>query len=474
MQYILLVIFFVVSAASNPAALSAQDYSSLYKSFDARTLSTDDKRFLQAALAFEGDYNGLLDGAWGPISQKALNRYTLREFGMAAEDWHMAMLAASFLDEYSRNGWTMRYFDAARISVLFPSKTALMDPPSENFVNWQVRGSSLSISIGIHDQKYAQAVHDYTENFHKHSRPLYSVRKPNLAVTSSMDRGGRTLYTRSDFVNGSWSTVMLAANRADANALSAVSSSLTKWEARPLVYTSGGKLEEAFTKAIAFAERSNTSKPEGSAQANEDDPKGGSGTGFVVSENGHVLTNAHVVKGCKSLVVGKVTASILEASEDFDLALLHAPSLPQGEVAHFSGAPARLNSDVTVAGFPYAGLLDGLNVTRGSVSALKGLGGDATRLQITAPVQPGNSGGPVLSAKGTVVGVVVSKLDALLMADAAGDIPQNVNFAVRGEIAKLFLSQNGITPKVDTQSSPLSPVDLAELAKQFTVFITCD
>jgi S1-C subfamily serine protease len=126
-----------------------------------------------------------------------------------------------------------------------------------------------------------------------------------------------------------------------------------------------------------------------------------------------------------------------------------------------------------VVGYPYGGALSGLNVTRGSVSSLKGLGGDATRLQITAPVQQGNSGGPLVAADGEIVGVIVSKLDVLKFADAIGDVPQNVNFAVRGEIAKLFLSQNGITPALSLDDIALDPTEIAERTAAFTVFIEC-
>jgi S1-C subfamily serine protease len=113
-------------------------------------------------------------------------------------------------------------------------------------------------------------------------------------------------------------------------------------------------------------------------------------------------------------------------------------------------------------------------VTRGSVSSLKGIGGDGINMQITAPVQPGNSGGPVVNAAGQVVGVVVAKLDAAAVAEVYDDIPQNVNFAIRGEIAKLFLSQNGVDPVIAGAAPAVTPEDLAEIAQGFTRLITCN
>jgi hypothetical protein len=105
----------------------------------------------------------------------------------------------------------------------------------------------------------------------------------------------------------------------------------------------------------------------------------------------------------------------------------------ESDFAKLSAYPAQLNSDVTAIGFPLQGILSGLNVTRGSVSGEYGIGGSPDELQVTAPVQPGNSGGPLVNQAGDIVGVVSSKLNATKVADAIGDIPQNVNFAIRGQ-----------------------------------------
>ena len=151
------------------------------------------------------------------------------------------------------------------------------------------------------------------------------------------------------------------------------------------------------------------------------------------------------------------------------------PDLAGTPAARFAARPARLNADVTVAGYPLAGLLGGLNITRGAVTSLKGLGGATGAMQISAPVQPGNSGGPVVDVAGSVVGVVVAKLDAGMVARETGDIPQNVNFAIRGEIAKLFLFQNEVAPaEAEAGAAPaLAPEDLADQVKRFTRFVTC-
>jgi S1-C subfamily serine protease len=100
---------------------------------------------------------------------------------------------------------------------------------------------------------------------------------------------------------------------------------------------------------------------------------------------------------------------------------------------------------------------------------------DDTRFaQISAPVQPGNSGGPLLDKYGNVVGVIVAKLNALNVAAATKDIPQNVNFAIKSGIATNFLDSSGVSPSGAVSTRELAPEAIADLAKIFTVQILCN
>lgn len=129
-----------------------------------------------------------------------------------------------------------------------------------------------------------------------------------------------------------------------------------------------------------------------------------------------------------------------------DLASLQAPAETTHAVAKSrQGRGIRPAASAVVVGYPLRGLLASeANVSTGAVSALAGPGDDRRLIQITAPVQPGNSGGPVLDAAGNVVGVVVAKLDAIKIARSTGDIPQNVNFAVSAGTARAFLDAEGV------------------------------
>lgn len=471
---------FLTFAAPTAQAFNADQ---LELEFDARLLTADEKRFLQAGLAFANAYNGLLDGAWGPGSQRALERYEVRngrsEFVTNADVLFLALETYEILE---KDGWVRQYNSALDMSFLVPTVGFVPGAPSENFVNMELAGTSLGYSLAIDAGMQAERLHQFTEA--AAVGEAYKVRRPTLWITSARNVKGLSLYARSDYRRGSWSTIMLSATDADAGALAAVTGSIEPGYA-PQIGISSGVLAAGIETMATILDDGSTGQQESAPAAAETPPDGvgddgsgnhaqGFGTGFLVSDQGDFLTNNHVVKGCASVSIDGVQASVIATDEAFDLALLRVSPTPTGEPAQFAEKPARLNSDVTVIGYPLPDLLGGLNVTRGSVTSLKGIAGDGVRMQISAPVQPGNSGGPVVNAAGQVVGVVVSKLDAQLVADATGDIPQNINFAIRAEIAKLFLYQNGVEPVEVEEATPLRPEDLAEAAQGFTRLITCN
>ena len=200
------------------------------------------------------------------------------------------------------------------------------------------------------------------------------------------------------------------------------------------------------------------------------------GSGFFVSELGHVLTNAHVVRDCTEVRIPPGDPVLVAARDDSsDLALLQGRSDRSGAVAAFrEGRGIRPGADVVVIGYPLRGVVSSEpSVTLGNVSALAGPGDDRRLFQMTAPVQPGNSGGPVLDGAGRVVGVTVSKLDALEILRVTGDIPQNVNFAVSAGTARAFLDAEGVPYETAPSDNLLAADVVAASARSFTVLVEC-
>ncbi len=106
-------------------------------------------------------------------------------------------------------------------------------------------------------------------------------------------------------------------------------------------------------------------------------------------------------------------------------------------------------------------------------TALAGPDNNRRLIQITAPVQPGNSGGPVLDQFGHVVGVVVARLDAIKLVRRTGRLPQNVNFAISEGTARAFLDANNVPYEVEQSDKALPTPDIAAKAREFTVRVEC-
>ena len=202
------------------------------------------------------------------------------------------------------------------------------------------------------------------------------------------------------------------------------------------------------------------------------------GTAFIVSKQGHLLTNRHVVRDCQQV---RLTGSdkplkVLPQDEVNDLALLQMAGKPKDVAVFRATNDLRQGESIAAYGYPLQGALAaGGNLSPGVVSALAGLGNNTSHIQITAPVQTGNSGGPVLDSKGQVVGVVVQKLNAVKVAKLTGDVPQNVNFAINESTTRAFLDSNQVEYKTGSWWNVWQKdlADIAEDARAYTVVVEC-
>jgi serine protease Do len=197
-----------------------------------------------------------------------------------------------------------------------------------------------------------------------------------------------------------------------------------------------------------------------------------SGTGFFVAPN-RVVTCNHVVNGCtKAIQVrypggGPYTATISGQDPTNDLGLLQT-DMDNLSTAAFEPEP-RVGHQVATYGFPYSGVLSSSgNCTLGHVTSLSGMKDDTRFLQISTPVQPGNSGGALVDMSGSVVGVVVARLNL------AKSNPQNVNFAIQPSFVMNFLSVKGVSPKYTSSTGAQKPPsEVADIAKKFTIQVYC-
>ncbi len=204
------------------------------------------------------------------------------------------------------------------------------------------------------------------------------------------------------------------------------------------------------------------------------------GTAFIVGDT-LAMTNNHVIEGCQRITVRTAdkrteTVTVAAADKRRDLAVLKLPR-NIGPALTFRDAPAVARGESVVTyGFPLSGVLSsGPTLTTGDVSALAGLRDNPLHLQISAPVQPGNSGGPLLDSRGLVIGIVASKLNAMRIAQmTGGDIPQNVNFAIKAGEAVAFMRENSFSPSAGPSiGADRKPSDIGTTVEPAVLFVMC-
>lgn len=204
------------------------------------------------------------------------------------------------------------------------------------------------------------------------------------------------------------------------------------------------------------------------------------GTGFFVSNDGYLITNEHVVKSCEKLQAidgagQQFQVRVVRVSEPDDLALLKVETERNTVAAFRESAKITQGEAIFIYGYPLAGLLASSgSVSTGVVTALAGIGDNTRQMQISAPVQQGNSGGPLVDIKGAIIGVVVSKLNAVAVARITSDIPQNVNFAIKAPAVINLLDANSVKYRNDASWRDLSVETLTRQMKEYTVKIECN
>ena len=165
------------------------------------------------------------------------------------------------------------------------------------------------------------------------------------------------------------------------------------------------------------------------------------GTCFVVNPEGDLLTNAHVVTDAEQIFVTliddrRLPARIKSISRSTDIALISVDASNLAYLPLASSRSVSIGAKVFTLGFPAIDILGAEpKFTDGAVSSFSGLGGESTLMQITVPVQPGNSGGPLVTEGGYVIGIVTSTAAVRNFYRETGTLPQNINWAVKSDYA---------------------------------------
>jgi S1-C subfamily serine protease len=187
-----------------------------------------------------------------------------------------------------------------------------------------------------------------------------------------------------------------------------------------------------------------------------------SGTGFLVHPDGLLITAFHVVEASKKIEVrcgdlAPQIATLKTASSITDLAVLRIPTRVESYLTFAPKKSASLGTRVFSVGYPLSDVL-GIQpkYTEGTISGLAGPADDASLLQISTPVQPGNSGGALVNDSGEVVGVVTSTASAAAFLKLTGNLPQNISWAVKSEYAAALIDEPAALPPLGSRQAVIN------------------
>ena len=231
--------------------------------------------------------------------------------------------------------------------------------------------------------------------------------------------------------------------------------------------TDGKSTVDSVAQGTAPTVVKNTTKP-------KTKPKG-SGTGSIVSANGYIVTAAHVINGASYIEIVTPTGTFPANTESVDaandIAILKIDTTCKDFVEVLHSRDVRLGQSVSTIGFPNVGIQGhSPKVTQGVISSDNGAQNDIRMWQISAPIQPGNSGGPLLDESGNLIGVVVASL-SLKVIEATGAVPQNVNYAVKSAYLEPLLNSHKLTIKQNKENVSQKFEDLVQTTKKSIVLV---
>jgi len=196
-----------------------------------------------------------------------------------------------------------------------------------------------------------------------------------------------------------------------------------------------------------------------------------SGTAFFINQNGYLITNHHVIKGCQnkskiSYNKQDIEAVLVASDSNLDLALLKA-NIKNKNFIKISGKDPKKLQRIIAAGYPLGKRLsDDLKLNSGIISALKGGNDNSNQIQIDASINSGNSGGPIVDEKtGELVAVSVSLIKK--------EIATNINFGIKAEAVSSFLKANGLKEPLSNSQVLLKNDEVLKIIEESTVFTYC-
>jgi serine protease Do len=210
-----------------------------------------------------------------------------------------------------------------------------------------------------------------------------------------------------------------------------------------------------------------------------------SGSGILILDSGIIVTNFHIVEDATKIEVIfpdnglKKTANIRLKDSKNDIAVLQLNDFSYASIFKqlipftISDANAiKVGEEVFTLGFPLGDIMGSKSrLSNGRINSLYGLQDDPRLFQISNPLQPGNSGGPLFNNKGELIGLVVSSLNAKYFYENVGVIPQNVNFAIKSTYIQNLISMMPEGDEITKRKNLVKQTKMEEQIEQLNPFV---
>ena len=425
-----------------------------------RSLTREDRELVQIALRWEGFYDSAIDASFGPGTRRA----------MAAWQADRRFEPTGVLTTRQRQDLVQGYRAALRaldlqpvvdttagVTIDMPSALVAFDryePPFAQYNSATDDGVRVLLISQEGDANRLAALYDVMQTLEivpvDGSRAL---RRSDFTLTGENDRIHSHTYARLDRGEIKGFTLVWPAGDEKRRrlALEAMQASFATLDG-VLPDTLGSETQDIDLLAGLEIRRPERSR-----------------SGFFVTSDGGVLTTAEAVGQCGRVTLGDdVDADVAASDPARGLALLRPrTALAPLAVARLAGEEPRLQSEIAVSGYSFGGILGAPSLTFGTVADVRGLDGNPDVQRLAVMSEPGDAGGPVFDAAGTVAGMLLGA------EDGARQLPEDVAFAVDAAVLSAFLSENGLTAAGGGGAEDMAPEDLTLLAADMTVLVNC-
>ena len=427
-------------------------------------LSRDELKAIQSALQWFGFYATAIDGAFGPATRASIAAWQAaqgaEETGVLTTKQRGALLGELARIE-AELGLVITTEPEAGIEFALPSALVEFDRYDPPFVQYRAKGDSgirLTLISQPGDEVALFALYDILQTL------------DIVPPTGPRERGDRSF------------TIDAADARIATHAEASLSQGLVKgwmltWEP-----------SAAATAATVLQTLKASFKPVGTRALDpglvplDDSARAGmlagmevrrperSRSGFYVTTTGAVVTVPEAVTGCGRITLDRDTeATVTFTDEALGLALLTpVKPLAPAAVAGFEPAMPRVGAEIAVAGYSYEDALPAPALTFGTVEGTSGLNGEADLRRLSLDALPGDAGGPVLDASGTVLGMLLPRATG-----GTRQLPEGVSFAAGSTAIAARLTTAGLTLPPAVRDGALAPADLTRLATRMTVLVSC-